>query len=131
MPSHPTLDKPLCEPDKAGEGTQQPLNTEAGCIRQLRVPVNCIYTLKSSALNPEKEYNVAVTLQFPFFISLMYLALSLLSHHISCICNGLSSKAWMDVINVKRGESKTTEKMKLADGSDVNVLGRGLVFFIL
>lgn len=40
-----------CEPDKAGEGTQQPLNTEAGCIRQLRVPVNCIYTLRSRTLS--------------------------------------------------------------------------------
>lgn len=45
MPSHHTLDKPLCEPDKAGEGTQQPLNTGAGCIRQLSVPVDCIHTL--------------------------------------------------------------------------------------
>ena len=44
MPSHPTLDKPLCEPDKAGEGTQQPLNTGAGCIRQLGVPADCIHT---------------------------------------------------------------------------------------
>lgn len=54
MPSHPTLDRPSCEPDKAGEGTQQPLDAGAGCIRQLRVPVNCIYPLKRSALNPEK-----------------------------------------------------------------------------
>ncbi|TNN00757.1 hypothetical protein fugu_012003 [Takifugu bimaculatus] len=57
MPSQPTLDKPLCEPAKAGEGTQQPLNAEAGCIRQLRVPINCIYTLQSSALNPKKSKN--------------------------------------------------------------------------
>lgn len=52
MPSHPTLDKPLCEPDKAGEGTQQPLNTGAGCIRQLSVPVRRIPTLNCRALCP-------------------------------------------------------------------------------
>lgn len=44
MPSHHTLDKPLCEPDKAGEGTQQPLNTGAGCIRKLSVPEDCIHS---------------------------------------------------------------------------------------
>lgn len=58
MPSKPTLDKPLCEPDKAGEGTQQPLNAEADCIRQLRVPINCIYTLQSSALNPKNKIHL-------------------------------------------------------------------------
>ncbi len=52
MPSHPTLDKPLCEPDKAGEGTQQPLNTGAGCIRQLSVPLDSIHTLNCGALYP-------------------------------------------------------------------------------
>lgn len=42
----PTLHliKPLCEPDKAGEGTQQPLNTGAGCIRRLSIPVDCSHT---------------------------------------------------------------------------------------
>lgn len=52
MPSQPTLDKPLCEPDKAGEGTQQPLNTGAGCIRQLSVPLDCIHTLNCRVLYP-------------------------------------------------------------------------------
>ena len=43
MRSHSTLDKPLCEPDKAGEGTQQPLNTGVGCIRQLTVPADAAH----------------------------------------------------------------------------------------
>lgn len=47
IPSHHTLDKPFCEPDKAGEGTQQPLNTQAGCIRQLNVPVDKHYMTKT------------------------------------------------------------------------------------
>lgn len=52
MPSHPTLDKPLCEPDKAGEGTQQPLNTGAGCISKLSVPADRIHILNCRALYP-------------------------------------------------------------------------------
>lgn len=44
---------------------------------------------------------MSAILQFPLFISLMYVAVSLLTH-ISCICNAPVSKALTGAISVKR-----------------------------
>lgn len=71
-----TLDKLLCEPDKAEEGTQQPLNTEAGCTRHLS---HCIRELYSHTQNKDCTHTMT---QRKYWNTCRMLYFYLLHHYI-------------------------------------------------